>query len=55
MTCFTVTNSLRLPLNVCDLHKLSLETSAAVPEGHSREEDSSDEKFIAYLNYVKLY
>jgi hypothetical protein len=55
VTCFTVTNGHALSLNVCDLDKLSLEASAASPEGHTREEESSDEKFTVYLNCVSLY
>jgi len=48
-----VTDSLTPPLNVCDLDRLSLETSATLSEGHTREEEPSDEKIYRLLELRK--
>jgi len=53
VTCCTVTDSLALPFNVCDLDRLSLKASAGLSEGHSREEESSDEKTYGLLELRK--
>ena len=48
-----MTDSLALPLNVCDLNRLSLQALAALPEGHARGEESSDEKIYRLLELCK--
>jgi len=42
-----------LPLNVCDLDRLSPEACATLSEGHTREEESSGEKIYRLLEMGK--